>query len=128
VGYGTRWQDMLRAVIVPIIMLWLCGQSRAESGIIGAGGLSCAKLGDMYKRNFTSAEEYTTMYVQGYLSGLNDAQAMAENAAAMRNLDVPMPTTMNAVRLACDQRPMAQLFGIIGDYWRTLPLARIKPQ
>jgi hypothetical protein len=119
---------MLRASILLAIMLELCCPSHAQSGIIGAGGFSCAKLGEMYKRNFTSAEEYTTMYVQGYLSGLNDAQAMAGKGSAMRNLDVPMPATMNAIRVACDQRPMAPVFGIISDYWRTLPLAKIKPQ
>jgi hypothetical protein len=54
---------MLRALIVPITMLGLCSQSRAESCIIGGWWLlMCQARG---KRNFTSAEECTTMYVQG---------------------------------------------------------------
>lgn len=118
---------MLRALPVLLIIMGSFYPSYAEIAVIGAGGISCAQLGEMYKRNFASTEKYTFVYVQGYLSGLNDAQAMAGRNTEMRNLDILRSenTTMNAVRLACDQRPLAPVFGIVGDYWMTLPRVQV---
>jgi hypothetical protein len=103
---GAKIMHVLRAFTAAIIMLGLVSPSHAENGIIGAGGFLCAKLGEMYKRDFTAAEKLTTMYVQGYLSGLNDAQVMDGKASAMKSLDTPIASIMNSIRLACDQRPM----------------------
>jgi len=114
-----------------IVAVWgavFCSSSHAETGIVGVGATSCAQLGDVYKRDSTEAEHLMTMYVQGYLSGLNGAQLMIAKASAMKDLDTPIESIINAIRLACDQRPTAYVYEIISESWRTIPPAKLKPQ
>jgi hypothetical protein len=110
---------MLRACALTIA-LGVFVPCHAENTVIGPGAMSCAKLGELYKQNATSAERYATLWAQGFLSGINDAHVKAgEPARALDGL-IEGDTLMSYLRQACDGRPMAPFFGITSDFYETL--------
>ena len=116
--------SLVATLIVAGISSGACAEGAAA--VVGYGAMSCSRLAEMYRLHHSSTEKEMSLYMLGYLSGLNDAQAMVKRGDQMRDLaGVSRDGMMNAVRAVCDQKPLAPVFGIMGDYWISLP--RVKP-
>jgi hypothetical protein len=90
------------------------------------GGVSCAKLGELYKQDAAMAERYATLWAQGFLSGINDARVKARQPTRALDGLNEGDKLMSYLRRACDRRPMAPFFGITSDFYETLPKSNAK--
>ena len=111
----------MRLSFAAIFLIAACGTAYAEEerAIVGLGTFSCAEFAKDYRDNPETADGFYRTWVQGFLSGQN-AKALIEDTPR-RN--IPSPADIGkAIRHLCDNRPLAPVFLIANEFYKTLPL------